>query len=167
MECGDCEKAKGVHLTKIVDGQLESLHVCADCPKLGLEAHLSPNDPSLSAQFSLSAFLSGIGSAKARPATPAAEVLVCQACGLTFAEFRQTGRLGCHHDYEAFESGLTRLLRKIHGGTKHVGRAPRRIGERLARKEAASALEAQLKEAIAQEDYERAATLRDQLRELG
>ncbi|MGE0707431.1 MAG: UvrB/UvrC motif-containing protein [Planctomycetota bacterium] len=163
MDCDDCQVQKTVHLTKIVNGQLESRHVCADCPRLQLGQKMLPSAGP--APFSLETFLAGIQPAKPRPATVAATP-TCGRCGLSFDEFRQSGRLGCHHDYEAFQPGLFRLLRKIHGATQHVGRVPERIGERLERAQRVEGLRAELAEAVALEDYEQAAVLRDQIKEL-
>ncbi len=86
--------------------------------------------------------------------------LTCPDCGLKFMEFRARGRLGCPLDYRVFARGLLPLLGRAHGATRHVGKVARRrgdAGERLR-------LRARLRDAIAREDYEQAARLRDQLR---
>ncbi len=88
--------------------------------------------------------------------------LACPDCGTKFMEFRINGRLGCPSDYEVFGPGLLPLLRRAHGATRHVGKAPRR------RRIAASPrlrTRARLREAIRREDYESAARLRDELRQ--
>jgi protein arginine kinase activator len=85
----------------------------------------------------------------------------CPNCGLRFMEFRVGGRLGCPADYEAFGPGLLPLVRKLQGASRHVGKVPargQRPGGRLR-------LRAELREAIAREDYEAAAHLRDRLRQ--
>lgn len=89
--------------------------------------------------------------------------LRCPTCGLRFNEFRTVGRLGCPHDYEAFRPGLVPLLERIHRKTVHVGKRPRQrppvtMAEVLE-------LRQQLREAINQEAYERAAELRDLIRQ--
>ncbi len=115
------------------------------------------------------------GGDKASATTPA-----CPACGLLFRQFRETGRLGCEACYETFAARLAPLIARAHeGATHHVGRGPCRGGElppalpapprappaELLRR--VNELRAQLEAAIACEQYERAATLRDQLRRLG
>ncbi len=85
----------------------------------------------------------------------------CPDCGLRFMDFRIQGRLGCPNDYQTFRDGLLPLLRRTHGATRHVGKMPSRrqaVSPRLH-------LRAELREAVAHEDYERAARLRDQLRQ--
>ena len=84
---------------------------------------------------------------------------VCPACNLTFAEFRATGRLGCAHDYRAFESELRPLLENIHGAVQHLGKSPRQLpGKRSAD---VLRLRQELQQAVQAEKYERAAELRD------
>ena len=94
----------------------------------------------------------------------------CPHCGMTLAEFRAKGRLGCAHDYEVFADHLAPLLERIHNATEHVGRTPgaeARAPEGLKVEPSGQRemLEQELREAIEAEDYERAASLRDALRE--
>ncbi len=90
----------------------------------------------------------------------------CDQCGMTYLEFRSHGRLGCSNDYEAFKSGLVSILEKIHGGTQHTGKAPKRLGGPAAEQTEVVQLRRELEQAVTVEDYERAAKLRDRLREL-
>jgi protein arginine kinase activator len=92
--------------------------------------------------------------------------LVCDVCGLTFGEFRQQKLLGCPHDYDAFERVLLPLIEGAHGGAgQHVGKVPHRRGEQT-KHNALLRLRGELKKAVAAEDYEKAARLRDQIQEL-
>jgi protein arginine kinase activator len=98
--------------------------------------------------------------------TSATEVS-CAFCGLTFAAFRESGRLGCPHCYASFESHLRGLLRRIHGGTQHVGKvylpSDPTASERAKRLEG---LRRRLQRAVESEDFERAAEIRDLIRSL-
>ena len=87
--------------------------------------------------------------------------MVCPDCGIKYMEFRAGGRLGCPLDYWVFSKGLTPLLQRFHGATRHVGKAARR------REGAWSGfgMRTRLREAIAREEYEEAARLRDLLRQ--
>jgi protein arginine kinase activator len=90
----------------------------------------------------------------------------CPGCGLAYNEFKAKGRLGCPTCYEAFAPVLVPLLEKVHGAAAHTGRAPHRVaGEREAR-EALAGLEEELTQAVAAEQYEKAAELRDRIREM-
>jgi len=92
--------------------------------------------------------------------------LTCEVCGLTFAEFREHGVLGCRHDYDVFEEPLGALLERAHQGGEHVGKVPRHVGRDQKRQNTILRLRAELRGAIAAEDYERAASLRDRIKEL-
>jgi protein arginine kinase activator len=90
--------------------------------------------------------------------------LVCPRCGMTYAEFKRLGRLGCGQCYATFHDQLVPLVRRIHGSAQHVGRAVHGGQKQAQVKVSVQKLREQLTSAIQAEDYERAAALRDQLR---
>jgi protein arginine kinase activator len=92
----------------------------------------------------------------------------CGECGLSFQEFSRTGRLGCGHCYEAFRASMQELLRRIHGNTRHSGRRPRNAPKpaRTSKARSMRKLKAELDRAVAEEDFEKAARLRDEIRAL-
>jgi len=93
--------------------------------------------------------------------------LSCEVCGLTYTEFREKGVLGCPNDYDAFGEQLEGLMAQAQqGATEHVGKIPRHSGGDQKRINAVLRLRAQLRGAIAAEDYERAAALRDEIKEI-
>jgi protein arginine kinase activator len=83
---------------------------------------------------------------------------------LKFVEFRNSGRLGCPHDYDVFAADLGPLLENIHGDTRHAGKTPRRQPQARQTQSELSRLRRQLQTAVSQEAYEEAAKLRDQIR---
>jgi protein arginine kinase activator len=167
MMCESCqENLATVHLTEIVQKTKKETHLCESCAR--------DKGVSYTTEFSVKDFLGGL-SKKVKPpekvaAAAAAEPVVepCPSCGITFAEFRQTGRLGCHNDYEHFQESLLPLLRKIHNtqDVQHTGRVPSQLGERLERGRRIAGLRNELEEAVARENYERAAELRDRIKSL-
>ena len=91
--------------------------------------------------------------------------LSCEDCGLTFTQFREHSLLGCSNCYTAFESTLSPLLERAHeGGTHHIGKVPRRAGAGEHRQVLLMRKRKQLDEAVASEDFEQAALLRDEIR---
>ena len=85
---------------------------------------------------------------------------------MNFAQFRQQGLLGCPHDYDAFEKVLGPLISQAHeGATEHVGKVPSKAGAGRQHQHELMRLRRELDAAVAREDYERAAELRDQLKE--
>src|SRR5438128_7241425 len=114
MKCQKCQNQAILHITEVLsDEQFEELHLCEQC------AHKYLYEPQQK------------GKAGASESTREDEGLFnqqeCPQCGLKFVEFRNTGRLGCPHDYQEFRDDLIPLLENIHGETKHCGKTPRRL----------------------------------------
>lgn len=159
--CDACgERPAEIRVTEVARGRIEERMLCGTCAsKLGVDATQSQGD------FSVSKLVAGMGEG-AQKAGAAAESPPCSACGLTYAEFRESGKLGCPDCYEAFQNDLSALIRRLHGALRHTGRGP---GERTAEQAIQleiSALRNRLAEAVAKEDYEEAARIRDRIREL-
>ena len=92
--------------------------------------------------------------------------LTCPDCGMTLAEFRSKGRLGCANDYELFRAHLDALLVRMHNAREHTGYAPDVDNGEVERREQISTLLERLQVAIRDEAYEAAAELRDELKTL-
>jgi protein arginine kinase activator len=90
----------------------------------------------------------------------------CPVCGFTQADFKKTGRLGCSACYETFGEGLNSLLKAMHKGTEHVGKFPQRAHREIEMKDKMRSLTEDLQKAVAEENYEGAASIRDQIRQL-
>ena len=104
----------------------------------------------------------GVGEAAAGRPSPGR----CPTCGMTFNQFRQIGRLGCGDCYRTFDRALEPLLQRIHGGHLHGGKVPRRIGGEMQQRREIAQLKEQMSLAVAREDFEKAAVIRDRLRDL-
>ena len=156
-KCDKCGQEATVHLTEIVQGEKHEKHLCEDCAV--------SEGVTIKTQVPISQILeelvlqSAAGGELAR--------LSCDVCGLTFLEFRQQGLLGCPNDYKAFEKVLVPLLERAHEGASfHTGNIPANADEDERTQAQLLRLRSQLKEAVEHEDYERAANLRDQIKEL-
>lgn len=90
----------------------------------------------------------------------------CPVCGMTYSDFRRTGRLGCGACYETFKAPLTQILRQIHQNPVHAGKIPSKNGIKLKQKRQLEALKSQLSDAVKREDYESAAKLHKQIKEI-
>ena len=88
---------------------------------------------------------------------------VCPSCGLSYAHFKQKGRLGCGDCYCAFSKSLERLLKNIHGSTAHTGKVPVSQQEMVKRHREIAALRGALEQAVEREEFEEAARLRDRI----
>jgi protein arginine kinase activator len=150
-KCQSCGRPSTVIITNIIDEEKRELHLCEDCAR---DQHHLLDGPSLNLQ-ALVKLIMGMPAA----ADPAG--LTCPTCGLKYAAFRAGGRLGCPDDYDAFRPALEPLLDRIHRGTRHQGKTPRAA----LRRAELDALRDRLKAAVAVEDYEEAARLRDRIRQ--
>jgi protein arginine kinase activator len=92
--------------------------------------------------------------------------LACPDCKMTLEELQRRGRLGCPRDYEVFKQYLGELLERMHGARQHVGRVPGLAEGELERIQRISDLRQELDVAVREEQYERAASIRDELRGL-
>ncbi len=92
--------------------------------------------------------------------------LICPQCGMEYEEFRKGGMVGCTACYRTFREPIEEVLTRVNGNVQHVGRVPGGKGSALSNKLAIDRLKQQLGRAIAEEEYERAASLRDQIRAL-
>jgi protein arginine kinase activator len=157
--CGEAEAV--VRLTQIENNQMSTHHLCEKCAAAkGVE---SPEEP---AHFPLSGFLAQMGAEEDASVATDRETQ-CGFCGLTFADFKETGRLGCPHCYTTFDAYLRSLLRRVHGSTQHVGKVylpPDPTATDVERR--LEGLKRKLERAVESEDFERAASLRDEIRAL-
>jgi protein arginine kinase activator len=158
-----CAKVATYHITDIEQGQPHEYHFCDDHAR----HHLAPNsdNPDKPAMSELAKEL--INSAgEVLPGAMTADQLTCPVCQITFGEFRSTGRLGCPHDYEVFRDELMPLLENIHESTRHSGKAPNRAPRDPKQQTMLIQLRNDLKRAVAAEDYESAARVRDMIKSL-
>ncbi|WP_068421424.1 UvrB/UvrC motif-containing protein [Planctomyces sp. SH-PL62] len=155
MICQTCQNEAVVHLTDVVDGRRRERHLCVDCAReAGLTLPDAPPD------LGLDAVLHGLIKKNVGELVGGLAESRCPDCRLRYMDFRIGGRLGCPHDYRVFREGLLPMLQRFHGATRHVGKRARlRPGASLRLR-----LRSQLRQAVAREDYEEAARLRDQLR---
>ncbi len=175
MKCIFCNTPATVHVTDVVNGKKREVHLCQGCAR---ERNLLPDPPG--PQIDLNALVDLLAAPLAgsqtgpliaphtphtpptsRPGSESTEP-VCPACGLTYAAFKAEGRFGCGHDYSAFRESLEPLLERIHRATAHVGKSPTTAH----RAEKLASLRTRMVSAVAAEDYEQAAQLRDLIRNL-
>lgn len=165
MKCQQCEKPATFHITELTETDPQEFHLCEEHAKL----YLSQADQGQPGAASAS--LQGVLAQQLQVGQTAEELArldqqSCPVCGITFYEFRNQGRLGCPHDYECFGEELQPLLVNIHGGTQHSGKRPERSAATSRQKTELIGLRREMKEAVQNEDYERASELRDQIKDI-
>jgi protein arginine kinase activator len=160
MVCDNChERDAVVNLTTIENNAVRQLHLCEQCAaERGVETSVAtPKHP-------LGEFLQAV---QQQSVSASADAGKCSFCGMTMKDFRDTGRLGCARCYTTFESSMRELLRRVHGGPRHIGRAYRAPHDEVLEKAGTlGELREKLRRAIEQEQFETAAELRDRIRVL-
>ena len=161
--CDQCgEREVTVRVTHVVDGEAREVKLCDRCAaERGIQTSASVS------QTPLGGFLHALWKTADPGPADAVGAGPCPACGATFADFRESGRLGCAECYVAFEGQLRILIRRYHGSTHHHGR--RHIGPAPSGQppdDLVRGLREQLRLAVGAENFELAAELRDRLKEL-
>lgn len=158
MLCQKCGNHPATtHVKRTVNGKTTELHLCAAC---AAEQGIG----NMFGGFSLGDFW---GSLFAEPAMPAVTDSVrCEGCGKSFREIASSGRAGCPSCYTTFYDRLLPSVQRIHGKTGHVGKVPTGAGSEVLRARELDDLRRQLNTAIANQEYEKCAELRDRIREL-
>jgi protein arginine kinase activator len=161
MQCCVCkEKPATVHLTQIVGDKMQKLDLCEDCAKTkGI------NDPTSFGLADLDLML-GLGASQQLEQAAGGVELKCPRCGFTQADFKKSGRLGCPECYKTFADGLAGLLKTMHKGTRHTGKAPEVLRATRENADKLKTLQTRLARAIKDENYEQAALLRDEIKQL-
>ncbi|MGC6423360.1 MAG: UvrB/UvrC motif-containing protein [Lentimonas sp.] len=152
LKCNHCNKEATVHLTQIVNNKIHKVDLCEECAqKKGV------TDPQ---GFSLADLIS-----KSNLATEGGDSqLECSTCGLTTADFRRTGRLGCSACFHVFGDVLRPALEDMHVGLTHKGKVPEVALTRQNSQAQLQELRDALARAVAEEAYEAAAEYRDQIK---
>lgn len=157
MLCCVCkEKEAKVHLTQIVGEKMQKVDLCEQCA-----AQKGVNDPQ---GFSLADLLLGLGASQEMEQASGGADVKCPNCGFTQADFKKAGRLGCSECYVTFSEGLESLLKTMHKGTKHTGKVPASLLHSRDLSDKIKSLEKKLAKAVAEEDFEQAASMRDEIK---
>ena len=161
MLCSICkEKPATVHLTQIVGDKMQKMDLCEDCAKAkGI------NDPTGFGLADLDLVL-GLGASQQIEQSAGGVELKCPRCGFTQADFKKSGRLGCPECYKTFAEGLSGLLKTMHKSTRHVGKAPEALRATRENSDRLKTLQTKLARAIKDENYEQAAQVRDEIKQL-
>lgn len=154
-KCDKCNREAVVHEVTVRNNVKREVHLC--------EQHAKQAGIQLPGQQPLNQILTQFVISQSGR-SPRLTNKACPGCGLSFADFRNKGRLGCPECYQAFESELSPLIERTqNGGSSHCGKSPRRSAHAPDRQALIQRLLKELDHAVAAEQYERAAKLRDEL----
>jgi len=161
MTCQICKtRPAKVHYTEIVNQSMVVMNLCIEC------AEEKGTEVQKSGSYGLGDLVAGLIDTSVEADAERISKVRCPTCGYQYSDFKRIGRLGCPDCYDAFESQLIAVLRHVHGSTQHAGKKAGKKSERHALRERVAELREELSLAIRAEDYERAASIRDEIRAL-
>lgn len=165
MKCQKCgANNANTHVKTIINGEFKEYDLCSECAhKLGYTNVFADMDNDFSSL--LGSFFTNVLPARTQATR-------CEFCGSTYAEIAKTGQVGCAHCYELFADQLYPSIRRIHGNTTHCGKNSGKQAEQaqkpaeMTKEQQIAELKKQLDAAVQEQDFERAAELRDKIKEM-
>jgi protein arginine kinase activator len=159
MKCDLCDGEEAIiFVQQIAGSKAVELHLCAECAK---KKGITASNGTI--EFSVSNLLTTLLDGQ-KPASE--EIKECPVCGTTLLELRKTGRLGCLECWTSFRPEIVSLLRKQGADLPHKGKYPKGILTSRSLVTDRENLKDKLRNAVEEEDYEAAASLRDRLKAL-
>lgn len=165
MKCDSCGKENAnVHMTSIVNGVKEEHHYCQQCANQKEQGTGSMFSSMFDDSFFNNQFFANV--MYPQSALGNSKLSACPQCGMTISVFNHQGRLGCDKCYEAFQQRLVPLIKRIQGSTSYEGRLPQRGAEDLKVEQTIKQLRNDLIQAVKEEQFEKAAQIRDEIKSL-
>ena len=168
MKCQKCGKNQATtHIKTVTNGEYAQYELCSQCAKeMGYTNIFSDME---------NEFSSFLGSFFGNALPARSQATRCESCGSTYNEIAKTGHVGCANCYDIFGDQLMPSIRRMHGNTTHCGKVPHSIEytqvkditvEEVPEKTDVEVLKEQLQKAIKDQNFEKAAELRDKIKEM-
>lgn len=161
MICQYCGKHEATtHIKKIINGEAAQIDLCPACA-----ARLGYGGMFPGMGLSLSDFLGGFLGDRSREDAHS-QTQRCPQCGCSFEDIAESGMVGCAQCYQTFRSRLMPSVSRIHGKARHVGKAGECAGAQVKARSRLDTLREELNQAVSEQNFERAAQLRDEIKSL-
>ena len=165
MKCQNCgNNNANTHVKTIINGEFKEFDLCSECAqKMGYTTMFSGMENDFS--HLLGSFFTNVLPARTQATR-------CEFCGSTYAEIAKTGQVGCAHCYELFADQLYPSIRRMHGNTTHCGKNSGKASVKAqkpaeqTKEQKIQDMKKQLDAAVAEQNFELAAQLRDQIKEM-
>lgn len=157
MKCQICgTHSATTHVTKRINGQTSEWHLCAECAaKHGVGV---PQAGGLSIDSLFGGLLTQPFLRESDPTT------VCPVCNMSFRQIVAQGSVGCPTCYTTFYDRLRPSIQRVHGKTSHIGKTASAGSDEVRRQREIETLKSELERALAAQEYERCAELRDRIK---
>lgn len=170
MICEHCQQRNAtVTVTQVVNGQNTEHHYCEICATQFYPFNLDFKQEPVKLHQLLSNFFGIPAGSQASGEVEKKTIqqqVACPKCGFTYQRFLKDGKLGCAHCYETFSQQLPHIFKRLQAGTKHVGKQPGQVSSAIAIQKRIDEIRLAMQTAIAEERFEDAAVMRDEVREL-
>ncbi len=178
MLCQKCKKNNATLFYKeSINGKTKSIALCPECAaEAQKNGELNFETPSIFGHDIFdSDFMSpfaGLGSlfgsmlSPSQSINPSHVAKKCTLCGSTLEDISKNGKVGCAKCYDIFGNEIDGTIKRIHGNVSHNGRVPKCLRNKLDRTKKLESLKKELASAVEIQDFERAAELRDEIKQI-
>lgn len=167
MLCEKCKKNEAkINLVKIINGEKQQIWLCEECAKnISNIPFLSsiPDGAGFPFQEVINGLLAGVENHSPKKNQ---EKKVCPVCGLAIEELKKTKKVGCSNCYIVFKEQIKAIIKNANKEGKHVGRIPDRVHKEFFQRDRLKNLKQKMQILIEKEEYEEAAVIRDEIREI-
>lgn len=166
MVCENCkQRHANVTVTQVQNGQKLTHHYCEVCASQFHPFHYEVQEEPISLQQFISNWFGSSMQQSLKHKQPQ-QTETCPKCGFTYRQFLKQGKFGCADCYSTFYEHLPAIFEKLHGGTEHVGKLEMTSNETEKIVQQIEELRSQIQQAIEQERFEDAASIRDKIKVL-
>lgn len=170
MKCQKCgNKPADTHVKRVINGEFEEYNLCSDCAK---ELGYTNLFDGFASDFADS-FNSMLGSFFSNALPARSQATRCEVCGTSYADITRSGMMGCANCYAIFADQLMPTIRRVHGNTTHCGKhsvfankEETAVTNEKPEENQLEKLKAELQTAIENQEFEKAAELRDKIKEM-
>ncbi len=158
MLCENCGKNTATaYIKRIINGVATQKHLCSDCAaKYGFSGFAGGGIANM-----LSSMFGDIVNENQQ-----LRAKTCNGCGMTFRDIVNSGKVGCPDCYKEFYNDLLPYLKRVHGSTKHIGKVPNNAPLAVVHDDKLTELRKTLHELVLKEEFEKAAIIRDEIKEI-
>ncbi|MDR0314539.1 MAG: UvrB/UvrC motif-containing protein [Oscillospiraceae bacterium] len=162
MVCQNCGKKEATtHIKRVVNGNETKLNLCADCAE-----SMGYGDLFSGFGFNMSNIFSNFFYDIPLAVLPISKTVVCEKCKSTFDEIIKSGMMGCPECYDVFSDRLIPSIQRIHGKAVYAGKSAVSVNtdDSKTNIDKIESLKKELEDAVQEQNFERAATLRDEIK---
>lgn len=166
MLCEKCRKNEAkIHVVMLMNGEKKETALCEECAKKLSNLKLGMDFGNVN-EVEIQKLLSIFDNKNAKKGIDISLDIVCKNCGQTYSQFRKSNKLGCVECYKSFSDLLEEYIQSYHKNIEHIGKIPKSEGNKLFKQKTLIKLKDELTYAVIEEDYEKAAVIRDQIKEI-